>query len=207
MKISNELLRKYIRGECNPNEKKAVENWMESSEVQGNLAEEQLATSIDSIREKLFSEIFAKSSRGRIIPLYKKVLKYTVAASIVLAVYMAGALLPNPFKKETVSVKIVEVGYPEPAPALYVSTFEGKAEKIIAKEYNINFEGLIRIYSDSDETQTVICNGKRIELEPRMAYFLLDSKANSFYRLDESSASNVSEDKELPKFYEVCLQS
>ena len=217
MKITKELLEKYARGECSEAEKYAIENWLPTDDDRSDSLSKEV---VDKQEKKVWNNILlhqkslAKvpyennpTSERSSKPVYQLLTRVSAAACFALIFYLAGALFPNPFTKKVSPVKIVEVAYPEPEQALYVSTINGKPEKISAKEYNIDFEGMIRLYNVAESDRTIVCNGKQIKLAPEKEYFLMYSRSNGFYRIDALSANHIAEDEEVSKFYKVCVKS
>ena len=216
MKITFELLSRYRAGKCNPKEKSFVESWLNAELDKEDL---KYVSSFHLSRDKVLNNILDDigeahpysniSPKPTPSPIYQRVRRISIAACFALIFYAGGALLPNPFTKEVSPVKIVEAGYPEPEPALYVSTLNGTPERISAGEYNISFEGLIRLHSVGKKNKRVVCNGKEIILEPNQDYYVISQSSNSVRKLvhyDEHLLEGYSQRNINAKNFEVCVK-
>ena len=91
MRITVELLEKYLRGLCSPEEKAAVEQWLTSSEDEvSELSAEAISEMKQNVRRSL--PPFLDNNKPLVVPLYMQVIRYAAAACIIIGVFVAGRL-------------------------------------------------------------------------------------------------------------------
>ena len=89
MKITPELLKKYSEGNCTEDEIRLVESWLSSLDDDAVLSDKEIGDSIYNIRTKLHTTLSDSGSGSKVIPLYKKVMRYASAVIILLFVGVA----------------------------------------------------------------------------------------------------------------------
>ncbi|MEO1099687.1 MAG: FecR domain-containing protein [Bacteroidota bacterium] len=86
MKITRELLIKYSRGECTKNEIVSIEEWLSSNEDDAMLSDIEFGDSIRNVRHKLLGSLPELQAEPKVIPLYKRVMRYAAAVTILFAI-------------------------------------------------------------------------------------------------------------------------
>ncbi|MEM0940990.1 MAG: hypothetical protein AAGI25_14560 [Bacteroidota bacterium] len=188
MEINKELLRRYSIGLCSPEEKEAVDTWLRSEEdAPFNLTVKQDAE-FDLEEEKIWFKVSQEvpmlkrgsvSKKSKIIPLYQRITSYTVAACLALLIFAGGILISDQFdSSDTRASEVVNnlEAQKFAKDLLYVTSNNSKPKKVSLENCEINFEGVIRLYSTSSSANEIICNGQQIKIEPGKAYFLLNSR-------------------------------
>src|SRR5690606_24512318 len=117
-----------------------------------------------------------------VISMHHKIYKYIAVAGIAVVLFTTGILTSDLFITDSDKV-VLNTQIPEES-ALFVSMVNGQAKKIVAEDYNIEFEGIIRLYSKSTSNQVVVCNGKKITLIPNRPYFIKNSASKGFVEYD-----------------------
>ncbi|MEO1486780.1 MAG: hypothetical protein AAFU57_13605 [Bacteroidota bacterium] len=208
MKISKDLVRKYTLGKCTREERIIVENWL-SSDPSDEINDDPtfFDASRDMVWARIHSQITGNNPRISSNYKYQKLLRIGISACLIVGFYLAATFLPNPFENEP-KLKIVEAAYTEPLPGIYVSTIDGKPKRISAENYNINFEGVLRIYSDSRKKQNVVCNGMELAIDPEVPYFIVGHQNGGFTRIyDQVVLEDFSNTPFISKSFEVCVKS
>ena len=170
MKITKELLRKYLSGFCTEEEKRAIEKWLDQKE-----------TSLDNkpIQELPFLEkkaIWAKvqqlspelqSGDTSVIPLYKQVIRYAAVACIAVVFFCAGYFMASQPATYDDTTKTTD--------HLQIASKHDKITKFQGRHFNVFFEGTIELYNASAKKTVVICGNKTFILQPATAYYLQGS--------------------------------
>lgn len=168
MKISNELLKRYSVGNCNPQEKLAVEAWINSLQDDGLLSEKEFGNSIDSIRKKLFKTLFHQKGETPIIRFYKNTMRFAAAACIIFAAFFGGRVSANrdtPVHRN--GIKFNE--------NLYIYNGKKSYGNIPGEFFKIQLDGRIRLYNASKKTQRLIVGDSTFTLHPNRNYYLTGS--------------------------------
>ncbi|WP_108866518.1 hypothetical protein [Aquimarina aquimarini] len=214
MEISQELLKRYVANKCTPSEKEQVKKWLDT-----NYNEEELEYvfsfhfSRDKVLKKIYKDIDEEYPISNSIQKVfssstcRMVTKISIAACLALVFYFAEDLFPNSFEKQR-NEEIAKNNFPEQESTLYVSTINGKSQKVIVDRYGINFEGSIRLFNETKREQVVTCNGVEMVLQSNKAVYLMSSPSKGFYELNNPLAfDNFSEDEIPSKYYKICLKS
>ena len=213
MRITKELLTKYMRGTCSEAEKEAIENWLPSEgDITENLSKEVSKREEDNVWANIIAHRAA--SHKKVIPLNQgtgkssKYFRYVAAACFTLAIFTGGFLTSNKLNTSSED-KLVEVSYPIPEPALYISTLDGTPEKVRLEDYHIKFKGAIRLYNQSTLEKTVTCNGKELVLQPNKLCFVMSSPTMGAYVFPRDLAydDGFREEYSQSNFFEVCVKS
>ncbi|MEM6895656.1 MAG: hypothetical protein AAF554_18300 [Bacteroidota bacterium] len=171
MKISNELLKRYSVGNCNPQEKRAVEAWINYLQDDGLLSEKEFGNSIDSIRTKLFKTLFHQKGETPIIRFYKNSMRFAAAACIIFAAFFGGRVSA----KNTSSKTIEDRRFNE---HLY---FVGNGDlkgNLPGNNFQIEFGGVLQLYNASKKMQSVVVGDSTFRLHPGLYYYLEGSTQN-----------------------------
>jgi len=165
--VNEELIKKYINGECTLEEKERVESWLQST----TLANEtdyfkEFTASKDRIWNEISQDIPQKQTKT--IPLYKNLTRYAAAACLAVALFTGGyfTAISNELQEHTVINEAAEQG------KLQITFEGGRSTQIPGNQFELLFDGKIQLSNLSDETKTIVCGNQTLLLEAGESYFL-----------------------------------
>ena len=207
MQINEDLLLKYTTGQCTTAECVRVENWL-STVSQEEI--DQFAHLFEPSREKILKRIHDEMDETLIgKPSYLTTM-VKAGVSICLAIIFFGVGTFFPYNSNNgPALEMAQTEQPEER-AIYISTISGRPQKVSAStdNYDILFEGSVRLYSIAETERTITCNGKEITLRPNKAVYLMSSPSQGFFQLNDPLAfEDASGDGAISKFYRVCVKS
>ena len=196
MKISEALFRKYISGTCTDEEKRFIEQWMESEDdVPSTLTNTHIsdmkertwekiektnrysfkkADGVFRKRQNLESADLEKSSKGPLsLVLYRRFARISVAACFAALFFGAGYLTSN---GNVLTEKQNPPGVVKNE--LHVITVAGKTAKLKGERYALSYQGTIGLYGVSEKPIVIECGDKEFLLQPGTRYNLVGSDEN-----------------------------
>jgi len=87
--VNEEIIKKYIKGDCTPKEKERVEVWLQSTTVPN---ETDYAKEFAASRDRIWNEIREDipQKQNKVIPLYKTLTRYAAAACLAVGLFAGG---------------------------------------------------------------------------------------------------------------------
>jgi len=173
MRVDSELLQKYHAGLCTPEEEKTVESWLASGEYLESL--DLTETEKTAHKEHMWQQIIGatKHTQVKVIPLYKKIIQYAAAACFIIAVFFAGRI--STFD----STPIVSKTSQNEQANFLVYGGNGAYAKIPGDEFNVQFDGQLKLFNGSTSDKTIIVGTTSYTLEPQQTYILMGNKQES----------------------------
>ncbi|MEM6735503.1 MAG: FecR domain-containing protein [Bacteroidota bacterium] len=86
MIVTPDLLRKFSEGKCTHEEIRQIERWLSSEKDDAVLSDEEIGDSIENIRVKLNQTISDFQPGLKVVPLYKKAMRYAAVAIILFTI-------------------------------------------------------------------------------------------------------------------------
>lgn len=173
MKITKELLRKYAAGECSLQERLAIEQWLPSElDVEDIISNDIVEEETAQIWDVISKDIPEEKKQTTFISKYKKLVPYTIAASVAGLCFILSLFTNNGTSQE-----IADSGF------LYVYSSQSKGLKVDADHCNINYSGTIIVSNTSKEVKSITCNSegvKTFEIQPESIYYLLQKDGSPF---------------------------
>lgn len=166
--VTKELIEKYHLGLCSPEEKKLVEDWLDSAVHQIDLTPEK---DDDKIRQQIWqtlTPIISGDDQAQVVPLYKKLTKYAAVASIVLAVFFAGRLSVNMGYAHPVVDKT-------PKDHLFIFGGNGARGNLPGQAFKVQFDGRLKLYNGALTSKCIKVGNQEFVLEPYQTYYLSGS--------------------------------
>ncbi|MEM8506994.1 MAG: hypothetical protein AAF717_04155 [Bacteroidota bacterium] len=167
MKISKALLAKYAENNCTPEEKRLVENWLDTYETLDNVSN---GGEFKAFHDDTWDEIARRSGFGdrKVITLAKTLFKYVAAACIVYGAFLGGRVTASPaMEKSNASRTFKE--------HLYVVGGNGVDGNLPGKRFKLKFDGTLRLFNASQKEQIVVTGDSTFVLVPGKTYYLIGS--------------------------------
>lgn len=95
--ISQELIQKYLRGDCTPEEAQAVIDWYDSFEHVHDPYQDLSTVQQKDLKDRMLSNIEVENKRPHRFLNYRRLFYLTTAAAVLLLVFNYKNLLQNPF--------------------------------------------------------------------------------------------------------------
>ena len=203
MKITEKLILKYYSGQCSAEERKFVEQWMESTEDEkSSYSDETIAilkkdtwVNIVDANKKSFTKADRQfhgqeaqhnsPQKGRTIMLtvpsqINKVARMGIAACIAFLLFGAGyyTALQNTNIPETIVVDAKDIK--TNSDKLVMTSANGHVTELSGTSYEIELDGVVKLRNGSPNQKILNCGNKTYVLEPSETYYLNASKNNSF---------------------------
>lgn len=224
MKITDELILRYFSNKCTEKERLFIEEWLKSNEYDSSeLTDDELiklGKSTWEAIEKSNHESFRRADRavlkenieqkrvwfqllqaipklkGRegsktIFP-HKKLTKYAAAACVIIGVFVGGLLTGFTYAKPLVNT--------EPGDLLYIYSAQGVQGKLKGEQFQMRFDGKLKMYNGSLNPKIIICGDQQFVLEPRQAYYFSGSD-DKIHLLDDRQILYQDADPFLPEGY------
>lgn len=207
MKITPELLKKYVKGECTEVEKKFIEQWLPGDQdISAELSKKNVQKEVANMWATISADM---DSGSKAIPLYrsKRLARYAAAACIILAAFFGGRLSSDPSDAPEMRVaQDINRNSIFQKDMLYITSNNAKPKKVSLENCEINFEGLIRLYSTAKHKKEIVCNGQLIALEPNKPYFIQESKSSGI-RVVPNTPNNydINKIENLETSFKVCV--
>lgn len=185
--INKKLLQKYFNGTCTKDEAKLVEAWLASKEynepleMEENTKEHNKKLIWDEISSSMDVGDSAQDDSAPVIPLYKKLTRYAVAACVTTLV-LVGYFYQNRTDK---SSSINPIGKIDSKDLYYLTSYHGETEKITAYQCELELDGAIRMYNDSEEFKMVICASKKFMLHPKQDVWIINQENSPIHSKDQ----------------------
>lgn len=193
MEVNKDLLQRYVDGQCSEEEKRLVEEWLEAQDlIRGSFDQVRLQKEI-KLRWTAIEHHMDKEEGAKIIPLYKKVLRYAAVACAVVAIFIAGRYSNNFQPEETLTAmqRFNQSGI------LHVRGGNGTEGKINGSSFDISLDGDLQLYNSSAHLMRVHCGNQVYELQPNKTYFLMGNKESSSLLSGKTLGSSEAFDFEL----------
>lgn len=172
MKISKELLQKYVSGNCTEDERKEIDIWLNSGgKFPKTHYEELFEPRKEIIRQKLHKRLWHNyNTLGRNT---KRIIRFSAAACMLFGAFLGGRVSAN-----TNAPAIVE-SHKNEKQHLYITGGKGSNGNLPGDNFQVKFDGTLRLYNGSLKPQTVQSGSSSFILEPKQAYFLTGSTENA----------------------------
>ena len=163
IKVDNKLIKKYHLGLCSPQEEEAVSKWLESSEFNEELILESNVDHKQVMWQNISKDLNLTGTK--VVPLYKKVIKYASVACLIMGVFFAG-------RYSTTDIPIYEITKVQQS-TLLVYGGNGTYAKIPGDNFSLQFDGQLKLYNGSSSIKTVKVGNASYTLEPFKSYVLM----------------------------------
>lgn len=191
MKITKELLNKHSKGLCTEDERKAVEAWFEMDETSETGL--RMFTGKEVNKERIWSRVLqdlplmrTQSGTYKIIPLYRSVVRYAAAVSILLITFFGGRFSAS-------SAKATEIIEKSPKNMLYIYGGNGAEAYVPGQEYKIKFDGQVKLLNGSLMEKTINVGNQTFTLGSNGTYYLSGSTASPTLLSSEILPNHISE--------------
>ncbi|MEM0941814.1 MAG: hypothetical protein AAGI25_18805 [Bacteroidota bacterium] len=176
MKITKELLERYGKGLCTEEEKKAIERWFEM--IENPTKSDRVALNKNINKERVWSqlsqavpELLVGSGNTQNIPMYRKLTRYAAAACIIFAAFFGGR-----FSAGTASANpVVDTSSKD---HLYVLGANGAEGYLFGDHFEVEFNGIIRLYNGSIGHKIIHVGDTALVLESYKTYDLVGNNDN-----------------------------
>ena len=166
MKITKELLEKYVRGNCTEAERLAIENWSPNEWDQTDRLEPQ---ELANEKDRVWNNVVTHQNTARpIIGIYKNIIRFTAAACIVFGAFLTGRLTASDSSNAEIKGKRL-------TDLLHVYGVNQSYAKIEGEKYNVLFDGSMKLYNASDKPKSIVVGETEYVIEPFKSYFLSGS--------------------------------
>ncbi|MEM6815132.1 MAG: hypothetical protein AAF600_12235 [Bacteroidota bacterium] len=179
MKITKELIKRHGLGLSTQEERKAIEEWFER--LDDSSTGPKASIDRDENRKQIwfkiaqaipeFSRYPGHGPNTSVIPLHRRVVRYTAAACILLLTFFGGRFSANTANASTVVDKT-------PKDMLYIYGGNRAEACLPGQEYKIKFDGQIKLFNDSFMEKTINVGGKAFTLRSYSTYYLSGSVKN-----------------------------
>ena len=187
MKVTKQLLEKYWKNACSPEEKAAVENWLSSPEEETtDLDFATMDRAENRVWQQLSKEMSGNPVNSKPITSYKKIARYATAACLALAFFSAGYFLGLQDSPSEPTVALNETKQ-----QLHISTSLGKVTKIDSDKIDLSFKGMLQLYNASISQKMITCGTKTFVLEPFEVYYLSGSDSNPSFIKEVGSNGHI----------------
>ncbi|MEM9675599.1 MAG: hypothetical protein AAF992_23615 [Bacteroidota bacterium] len=188
MKMTNELLIKYAKGQCAPEEKGLVEAWLSEIEHPDLPSYDD---ELDEITPKVWSRLSQQLPKGgaKVVPMYKRVMHYVAAACLAMGLFFAGHLSG----RQSVSYASEIKQGKQLTDVLYIYGGNGTYGQVDNSRYRLKFEGTLRLHNSANVPKQIVCGKQEFTLEPHKTYFLSGSDQDA----------HLTEEINLPDAYDV----
>ncbi|MEM6845383.1 MAG: hypothetical protein AAF632_24435 [Bacteroidota bacterium] len=204
MEISPELLRRYLNGECSPEERRQVERWLkEEKNKPSDLPDAQAEKMKVDFWQNISAVIQASGDlatggpKGNttgspaagppaapIISLRNRVTRYAAVACLVIGAFFLGFFASPNAQADTVK-KAKHL-----TDLLYIYGGDGIYGVVTGSRFQVKFEGTLKLYNDAQQSKHIVCGKQKFTLEPHRTYFLSGSDQQARIT-DDSSYSDV----------------
>ncbi|MEM9834273.1 MAG: hypothetical protein AAF944_26805 [Bacteroidota bacterium] len=194
MEISPELLRRYLNGECSPEERRQVERYLEAeknkpSDLPDAQAEKMKVDFWQNISAVIQAsgDLATGGPKGNttgspaaglpaagppaapIISLRNRVTRYAAVACLVIGAFFLGFFASPNAQADTVkqSNQLTDV--------LHIYGGNGAYGMVAGNRYRVKFAGKLRVRNSANEPKQIVCGEQEFTLEPHRTYFLTGS--------------------------------
>ncbi|MEM8928823.1 MAG: hypothetical protein AAGC45_11510 [Bacteroidota bacterium] len=167
MKISKELLAKYAKDECNLEEKRFVENWLDESESLDNVNEKG---AFKQYHDDTWDKIAQISGFGKqkVIPFSRRFFQYAAAACIILGAFMGGRVTASSGSKKVDFNKEYENH-------LYLTGGNNLRANLPGSHFKLKFEGTLQLFNASNREQVIVTGDSTFVLKSGISHYLMGS--------------------------------
>jgi len=165
--VNEKLIKKYINGDCTPEEKARVEVWLHSTNVP---KEDDYTREFSASKDRIWNEISQDipPKQPKTIPLYKTITHYAAAACLAGALFTGGyfTAISNALQEHTAISQTAGQG------KLQITFEGGRSTQIPGNQFELLFDGNIQLSNLSDEPKTIVCGNQTLLLEAGESYLL-----------------------------------
>ncbi|MEN1783793.1 MAG: hypothetical protein AAGF77_01530 [Bacteroidota bacterium] len=183
MKITEEMLRRYVQGKCTEKERIAIESWIpDISDITKRLSQSTLDNQSDLMWRFISHTINQSQNKEntqthwkrspKVISMYKKAVRLISAACIIFAAFLGGRASAN----SGVTYIIKDKTQPE---RLYVFGGNGGKGSLPGDIFRIDFNGTLRLFNSTTKQQTILVGDSIFVLQSKRSYFLKGSTDHS----------------------------
>lgn len=187
MKITREVLKRYGLGLCSEEERKAIEEWIEtlddpsmrlSTRVRPMVNTDRLWSKIAQERPEVKEQMSARKVRN--IILLQNAMRYAASACFLLAAFLGGRFSVG----STMASPTVDKA---PKEHLYIFGGNEARTQILGDSFQIKFDGAIRLYNSGLATKTIQVGDTSLILPSQKNIFLSRSSENPKIRIHNST--------------------
>ena len=178
MEITPALLEKYQLGTCTPDEKKAVEKWLDDT---CDVPKDVPSTTTKAMSASVWTKVSGTIATdiAPTIPLYRKVVRYAAAACILCAVFFAGRFSVDSVKADPVPKNPLK-------DHLFIFGGDEAQAHILGESFEVKFDGTIKLYNSGFTPKTIQVGDTSIILSSQKKYYLTRSFENPKLRIHTS---------------------
>ena len=172
MKVTKELLKRYGLGLCSEEEKKTIEEWIDtlddpsmrlSTNIRPTVNKERLWNKIARQRPEVKERM--SSAKVRNIILFQNALRYAAAACFVIAVFFVGRL--------SVTTTYAKPNISRPGSGhLYIYGMNGASTHLPGEVFSVGFEGTIKLYNASANPKIIKIGDREFGLLGFQTYYV-----------------------------------
>jgi len=186
--VNEKLIKKYINGGCTPEEKEQVEAWLHNTTVpKEDDYFKEFAASKDRVWNEIRPDIPGK--QRKVVPLHKTITRYAAAACLAVGLFSGGYFTAL----ESSTTDYAQTSQNTSQGNLQITFEGGRTTQIPGNQFELLFDGKIKLSNLSDEPKTIICGEQTLLLQAGESY-LLDRNKNRVSMIAASDAENRSPD-------------
>ncbi|WP_200978206.1 hypothetical protein [Echinicola sp. 20G] len=198
MKITPEILKRYIQDKCTSHEQKEIEAWLKSGED-----EEWFLGPIElkNMSTEVWNGLSQQIQTNRSMQLKRTIHRYaagvSIAACFAIVSFMAGFNIGTfPFTTNLTTEASTDTALDD---LLYLSGSPRKFKKISAEICELSFNGVLRVYNNSHRPKHLICEGQTVTLPPGKVSYFLNTKIKGFRKISFQSGEMLFYDNNIQK--------
>ncbi|MGD1894469.1 MAG: hypothetical protein ACFB15_28225 [Cyclobacteriaceae bacterium] len=201
MRITKKLLKKHGRGLCTEEERKAVEEWFEMDEtLETGLA---VFSSEEVNKERIWSKVTQElpslksqkppiSKGKRVVPLYKRVIRYAAVACMLIGSFFIGYFSALPSASADTIKKAKQL-----TDVLHIYGGDSAYGKMDGSRYRVEFNGSLRLYNGAGQPKHIVCGEREFTLKPFQTYYLTGSDQEPILTEESELADSYNAHAEL----------
>ncbi|MGD1895062.1 MAG: hypothetical protein ACFB15_31270 [Cyclobacteriaceae bacterium] len=188
MRITKELLKRYGRGVCTEEERKAIEKWLDqpeypelrvSTKERPKADSDEIWSILSEGRPQLKKQMSHQKARNLV--LFNHVTRYAAAACIIIGAFFIGYFTALPSAQADTVKKGIQF-----TNVLHVYGGDGTYGVVTENRYRVEFEGRLKLYNEAPHPRQIVCGEQEFTLEPRRTYYLSGSHRQASLAAAES---------------------
>ncbi|MEM9830036.1 MAG: hypothetical protein AAF944_05340 [Bacteroidota bacterium] len=208
MKITDELITRYLSNQCTEEERRFVQEWLTSNEYDTSALTDdeldELGKSTWEAIEKSNYESFKQADAApqltdgqatKTISLPKKLTRYAAAACFIIGVFAAGLLTGFTFAKPSTDTEKQARQLTDLPGLLHIYGGNGTYGVVMEDRYRVAFKGKLKLYNEAQYPKQIVCGKQEFTLEPRRTYYLSGSH--------HQASLVISEDWEMDTYWGI----
>lgn len=196
MKITPELLERYQLGHCTPEEKMEVEQWLDATEYEPSQIPHDITKDMAGSVWKSLAEKMVNSPSKE--TLFKQLRLYAAAACIAIGFFGLGYFRASTILISDSLTATMEVTSMSDE-LLYLSSHPDNIKKIAADKFEVEFDGILRLYNNSRETKEIVCVGETLMVPPGQVSFFMNTKTKGLHKVNFKTGELLFYDDNIKK--------